>query len=128
MRTRAILAALCWCGLSTLSGGDKLRSHELLKLQISPLVAAAPAFVSVRTFVDASDDNRGLEVTAESPDFARRSTIDLNGRQSPTVNVFDFANLPAGRYDVSAVLIGTNGVRATTTRTMLIMPTPGSRR
>ena len=128
MRKRAILAALCWCGLSTLSGSERLHGHELLKLQISPLVAPAPAFVSVRTFVDASDDNRGLEVIAESPDFARRSAIELNGRQSPTVNVFDFANLPAGRYDVSAVLIGASGVRAMTTRTVLIMPSPGSHR
>lgn len=128
MRKRAILSALCWSALSTFSGGHKLHSNELLKVQISPLVAAAPAFISVRTFVDASDDNRGLEVVAESPDFARRSAIELNGRRAPTVNVFDFANLPAGRYDVSAVLTGTNGVRAMSTRAVLIVPTPGSRR
>ena len=125
MRKRAILAAFCWCALS---GSHRLHSHELLKVQISPLVSPAPAFVSVRTSVDANDDNRGLEVVAESPDFARTSTIELNGRRSPTVNVFDFANLPAGRYEVSAMLIGTNGIRATTTRTVLVMPTPGSRR
>jgi len=125
MRKRAILAAFCWCALA---GSHRLDSHELLKVQISPLVAPAPAFVSVRTSVDASDDNRGLEVIAESPDFARASTIELNGRLSPTLNVFDFANLPAGRYEVSATLIGTGGVRATTTRTVLVMPTPGSRR
>lgn len=125
MRKRAILAALCWCALS---GSGRLHGHELLKVQISPLVAPAPAFISVRTSVDASDDNRGLEVVAESPDFARTSSIELNGRLSPSVNVFDFANLPAGRYEVSAVLMGTNGVRATTTRTVLIMPTPGARR
>jgi len=125
MRKRAIVAAFCWCALS---GSHRLHSHELLKLQISPLVAPAPAFISVRTSVDASDDNRALEVVAESPDFARKSSIELNGRLSPVVNVFDFANLPAGRYEVSATLIGTGGVRATTTRTVLVMPTPGSRR
>ena len=125
MRKRAILAAFCWC---VLSGSHRLDSHELLKIQISPLVAPAPAFISVRTSVDASDDNRGLEVVAESPDFARTSSIELNGRLAPTVNVFDFTNLPAGRYDVSAILIGANGIRATTARTVLIMPTPGSRR
>jgi len=125
MRKRAILAAFCWCALS---GSHRLDSHELLKIQISPLVAPAPAFISVRTSVDASDDNRGLEVVAESPGFARTSSIELNGRLSPRVNVFDFANLPAGRYEVSAVLIGANGIRATTARSVLIMPTPGSRR
>ena len=128
MRKRAILAALFWSALSTLSGGHTLHSNELLKVQISPLVAAAPAFISVRTFVDASDDNRELEVIAESPDFARRSSIELNGRRSPAMNVFDFANLPAGQYEVSAVLTGANGVRAMSTRSVLIVPTPGSRR
>ncbi|HUK36403.1 MAG TPA: hypothetical protein VLV86_20945 [Vicinamibacterales bacterium] len=124
MRTRAVLAAACWC---VLAGGHKIDSNELLKVQISPLVAPAPALITVRTVVDVNDDNRALEVVAESPDFARRSSIELN-RLSPRVNVFDFANLPAGKYEISAALIGTNGVRATMARTVLIMATPVARR
>jgi len=124
MKTRVIVAALFVFGLT---GGKPLNGNELLRIQISPLVAAAPAVITVRTVVDVNDDNRELEVTAQSPDFARRSTIDLD-RAAPRVNVFNFTNLPAGQYDVSAVLIGTNGVRATSTRTVLVMPTPGSRR
>ena len=124
MKTRVIVAAFCLFGLT---GGKPLNGNELLRIQISPLVAAAPAVITVRTVVDMSDDNRELEVTAQSPDFARRSTIDLD-RAASRVNVFNFTNLPAGQYDVSAVLIGTNGVRATSTRTVLVMPTPGSRR
>ena len=124
MKTRVILAA----ALCVLSGGKALHGSDLLKLQISPLVAQEPGFITVRTVVDASDDNRSLEVMAQSPDFARRSTIDLEGRAAPKVRVFSFAHMPAGQYEVSAVLLGANGVRATTARTVLIMPTPGSRR
>jgi len=124
MKRWVIVAALCVVGLS---GGKLLNGNELLRIQISPLVASAPAVITVRTVVDTSDDNRELEVTAQSPEFARRSTIELDGSAS-RVNVFNFTNLPAGQYDVSAVLMGANGVRATTARTVLVVPTPGSRR
>jgi hypothetical protein len=124
MKRSAIVAGLC---VVALSGGKPLDGNELLKIQISPLVASAPAVITVRTVVAMSDDNRELEVTAQSPDFARRSTIELDGSAS-RVNVFNFTNLPAGQYDVSAVLMGANGVRATTARTVLVVPTPGSRR
>ena len=123
MKRWVIVAALCVVGLS----GKPLNGNELLRIQISPLVASAPAVITVRTVVDMSDDNRELEVTAQSPDFARRSTIELDGSAS-RVNVFNFTNLPAGQYEVSAVLMRANGVRATTARTVLVVPTPGSRR
>jgi hypothetical protein len=126
MKTRVILAAVA--SFCALSGGKPLHGSDLLKMHISPLVAQAPGVITVRAVVDASDDNRGLEVMAQSPDFARRSTIDLDGRAAPTVNVFTFAHLPAGEYEISAALLGTNGVRATMTRTVLVMPSPGSRR
>jgi len=126
MRTRVIVAALF---VLALTGGKAINGDEMLKIQVSPAVAAAPAFITIRTVIDKSDDNRGLEVMAQSPDFSRTSTIDLEGVSSPRVNVFNFANLPAGEYTVSALLIGQSGVRATTTaRTVLIMPTPGARR
>lgn len=125
MRTRAILTAVC-CAMLTRGGG--VAGNELLKLQISPLVAPAPGCISVRTFIDASDDNRELQVDAQSPDVLRSSAIELAGKSAPKVAVFDFTNLPAGRYEVSAVLIGTSGVRATTTRTVLVVAGPGSRK
>jgi hypothetical protein len=122
MKARVILAA----ALCAFSGGKALQGNDLLKLQISPLVAQAPGVITVRTVVDVSDDNRGLEVMAQSPDFTRRSTIDLDGRSAPRVNVFAFAHMPAGEYEVSAVLLGPSGVRATAARTVLIVP--GARR
>ena len=126
MRTRVIVAALF---VLALTGGKAINGDEMLKIQVSPAVAAAPAFITIRAVIDKSDDNRGLEVMAQSTDFSRTSTIDLEGVSSPRVNVFNFANLPAGQYTVSALLIGQSGVRATTTaRTVLIMPTPGARR
>jgi len=124
MRIRAIVAVLCWCALG---GGDRIRGSELLKVQISPLVAPAPGFVRVQTFVDTSDDTRSLEVRADSPDFTRVSTIELEGRTAPRAAVFDFPGLPAGRYEISAVLAGTRGVLATATQTVQIVQMAGPR-
>jgi hypothetical protein len=125
MRTRAILAIFC---LVALGGGHRVGGNELLKLEISPRVAPAPGFVRVRTRVDASDDKRVLEVSADSPDFSRTSSVELEGRSAPRASVFSFENLPAGRYEFSAVLIGPQGVLATATRAAEIVPTPGARR
>jgi hypothetical protein len=125
MRTGAIVAIL---GVCALGGGDRITGSELLKLEISPRVAPAPGFVRVQTHVDASDDRRVLEVTADSADFTRTSSIELDVQSSPRTTVFSFRNLPAGRYEFSAVLIGARGVLATATRTAEIVPTPGARR
>jgi hypothetical protein len=124
MKRSAVVAILCWCALG---GGDRVRSNELLKLEITPRVAPAPGFVRVQTRVDPSDDRRWLEVSADSPAFSRTSSIELEGRSAPRTETFSFQNLPAGRYEFSAVLIGTGGVLATATRTAQIVPTPGAR-
>jgi len=123
MRRRVILVGVCLWGLTS---GKGIGGHELLTAQVSPRIAPAPGYVRVRAFVDASDDNRGLEVIAQSEDFVRSSTIELNGAAAPRLNVFDFPNLPAGEYEVRAALLGRNGVRATTTQTVLVVS--GSRR
>jgi hypothetical protein len=123
MRRRVILAGLCLWGLTS---GKAIDGRELLTAQISPRIAPAPGFIIVRAFVDASDDNRGLEVVAQSNDFMRSSTIELDGGAAPRLNVFEFSNLPAGEYEVRAALLGTNGVRATMARTVLIVA--GARR
>jgi hypothetical protein len=125
MRRAAILVVLFWCALA---GGNRVGGSELLKLQISPRVAPAPGFVRVQTVVDASDDRRWLEVSADSADFSRTSSIELEGRSAPRASTFSFQNLPAGRYEISAVLIGAQGVLASVTRDVEIVPTPGARR
>jgi len=122
MKKRAIFAVL-GC---LLAGAGRPHSQEMLKLQISPLVSQAPGFVSVRAIVDISDDNRALEVSAVSPDFSRSSTIELSGRSAPSVSTFNYPNLPAGEYEVRAVLIGASGVRATVARAARVVPRGGT--
>jgi len=118
-----LAAASCTCVLLAAGATD---GHQPLTLQVSPTMVAAPAFVRVRALIEGSDDNRSLEVTAQSPNYFRRSSIDLDGRNAPPIAVFEYANLPPGLYDVTAVLAGTGGKRATVSRLVSVVPARGT--
>ena len=100
---------------------------ERLSLHVSPIVAVAPATVTVQARIDADDDNRALEVTVESDDFRRSSQIELAGKNAPRVSVFELRDIPTGLYEVRAVLLGPRGPRAATLKLVRIAPAPGAR-
>ena len=125
MRKLATFAAVCAylvAGAGTLNGGQPLT------LQVSPAMAPAPAFVSVRAHIEASDENRYLEIVAQSPDFYRSSRVTLDGGRAPRLSVFEFPGLPAGLYEVSGTLVGSGGKRATVTRLVKVVWSVGSGR
>ena len=49
-----------------------------------------------------------------------------NGRNAPPLAVFEYANLPPGLYDITGVLVGTGGKRATVSRLVYVVPARGS--
>jgi len=126
MKKLAMLAAAaCTC---LLAGAGTLDGGQPLSLQVSPAIAPAPAFVSVRAIVEANDDNRSLEIVAQSAEFYRSSHVDLDGRNAPRLAVFEYPNLPPGLYEVSGILVGTGGKRAAMTRLVRVVPMAGSGR
>jgi hypothetical protein len=98
-----------------------------LSVAVSPKIAPAPGYVRVSARIEPSDDNRALEITAVSEDFSRSSVIQLDGSRAPRVQVVDYANLPAGTYQVGATLIGQNGRRAEASRFVQVVPMAGQR-
>ena len=123
MRIALTLAGLCALVPATLSAGN----DERLSLRVSPIVAMAPANVTVQALIDADEENRALEVTVESEDFLRRSQIELHGKSAPRVSVFELRDIPTGVYEVRAVLMGSRGPRATSLKLVKITPAPGAR-
>jgi hypothetical protein len=107
-----ILIAFSVCAWLTLTG-TPLTGEEALTVKVTPLVALAPAFVRIRATIGAHDDNRALVIVAESEDFYTSSEIPLDGRHAPRVSVVEFPSLPTGFYDVTGILIGPRGPRAT---------------
>jgi hypothetical protein len=84
--------------------------------------------VRVRAFVEPNDDNRSLEIVAQSPEFYRSSHVDLDGRNSPRMAVVEYPRLPPGRYEISGVLVGVGGKRATAMKFVQLVATAGSAR
>jgi len=80
-------------------------------MSLTPSMAAAPAYLMVRTSIDADHDNRFIEVVVQSPEFYTSSTMALNGSSAPRSANFNFSNLPTGTYEVTATLVGSKGRR-----------------
>ncbi|MBI3493477.1 MAG: hypothetical protein HY047_17105 [Acidobacteria bacterium] len=91
-------------------------------------MSRAPALLTVRVTVEAAADNRVLQVVAESSDFYRSSQVQIGGANATPLNVFEFRNLPTGLYQVTGVLVGVHGPRATVTRLAKVDPSVGSAR
>ena len=106
---------------SALSGGEALR------MQVSPAIQRAPAMLTVRVMVESSAENRLLQVVAESPTFYRSSEVEIDGANAASLKVFQFRGLPTGLYEVTGVLVGAQGRRATISRVAEVVPSPGER-
>ena len=126
MTRLAIIAATATVCL--LGGSRSVDSAQPLSLEVSPIVAAAPAFVRVRAFVEPNDDNRSLEIVAQSAEFYRSSRVTLDGRNSPRMAVVEYPRLPSGRYEITGVLVGVSGKRATAMKNVQLVATAGSGR
>jgi hypothetical protein len=93
-----------------------------LAMRVSPEVSFEPSSIRVQVVIERSADNRALEITAESEDFFRSSAVQLDGEESPRVNIFEFRELPAGAYEVRGALFGRNGrLRGTATRQIIVV-------
>ena len=64
-----------------------LNAGERLAMRVSPAVAFEPAVLTVRTVIEADTENRALEIVAQSADYYRRSSIQLDGASAPRLNV-----------------------------------------
>jgi len=124
-RARTTLTGAVTCAF-LLGTASHLNGGESLRIQVSPTISRAPAILTVRAMIEPAAENRSLEVVAESATFFRSSQVQLEGEHGAPVNVFQFKNLPTGLYQVTGVLVGVNGPRATVTRIAKVEPSPGS--
>jgi hypothetical protein len=92
---------------------------------VTPELALAPAFLTVKVRVEAAPENRRLQVVAESANYYRSSEIPLEGANGEPLSVFEFRDLPSGVYQVTGVLIAVNGPRATARKVARVQPSTG---
>jgi hypothetical protein len=90
--------------------------------RVKTAVVRAPVDLVVRVSLPAAAGNRSLRVVAESPDYFRSSEISLDGDRTPPLNVFEFRDVPPGVYEVTGVLTGVEGRRATASTIARVVP------
>ena len=105
MSLRSIPAILVFTAVAAFGAETRLT------IRVSPLLSFAPANLMVRTVVAAHEENRSIEVIAESAGFYRSSEIELDGDRAPRTTMFEFRSLPSGVYEVRAILKGPGGNR-----------------
>lgn len=92
-----------------------------LTMRVSPRVAHAPGRIVVRTTIEPHAGNRAIQIVAESTDYYRSSTQDLDGERAARTTVVQFKGLPLGVYRVSATLLGTDDeILATSRRDVIV--------
>ena len=98
------------CGLAVITT-TVVGANEPLSMRVSPAVSFAPANLVIRTRLEPDVNNRAMEVIGESGEFYRSSAIQLEGDRAPRTATFEFRSVPPGAYEVTAVVIGTDGQR-----------------
>jgi hypothetical protein len=117
MRVALMLFAVLSLTTISANGGEHLR------VAASPLISFAPSNVRIQVRIVPSDENRALEVVAESGEFYRSSLVQLEGAGAPAAMLFEFRDLPGGEYHVYGILTDSaGGQRAVAHQTLKVLP------
>jgi hypothetical protein len=82
-----------------------------LTARVSPTSGLAPADVMIHAFIEPDARNRAVSFVVESSRFYSSSTAELPGDRAPRAKDVRFRMLPAGSYEVTVTLLGTEGER-----------------
>jgi hypothetical protein len=91
---------------------DLLSPDMPLSLHVTPRMAIAGTFVQALVRVYPNVENRLLRVSVESTGYFRSSDVALDGADAKISHLVPLRALPAGSYDVVAVVYGSEGERA----------------
>jgi hypothetical protein len=107
-----------------LSLAGSSNANEPLSMAVSPLQSFAPTNLTIRLHVEPDAVNRTLEVVAESGEYYRSSSIQLDGSEAPRTISFEFRNVPGGNYDVRGTLVSSAGKARAAVRQHVIVIDP----
>ncbi len=101
----------------------RVSTRAKLAIKVYPSVSFAPAVILVNVHVPTDSENRALELIADSPDYYRSSTVELDGPHAPKTSVFQWRDLPSGEYEVTARLYGPSArARAQVSQHIAVLP------
>jgi len=84
--------------------------RAVLQTRVWPSVAIAPATVRIEVLLETNDDNRVLQIVADSGDYLRSSTIALPGARAARFHNVTYRSMPAGDYEIQVEVLDQTGV------------------
>ena len=98
----------------------RLPAKEIVEIRIHGHFWRAPATVPITIAVEPGTNNRELIIEADSDDFYRSSTIELDGENEKRLHLVEFKSLPAGDYVVRAQVKSKSQVLGTAVNALVV--------
>jgi hypothetical protein len=105
-----------WLFGLALSAATLGAAGDPVSVRVNPTVSVAPTVLAIRVRVVPQPENRALEIVVDSENFYRSSRVELDGDRAPIVNTLRIGSVPAGEYEVTATVIGSDGKRGSMAR------------
>ena len=118
-RTELAIAFAALLAAPTLAGGQ-------LDIRVRPSFSTEPATLALDVMVEKHSANRAVQIVIDSEGYYRSSLVQLDGDYAPRVISTRYSDVPAGSYEIQAVLFGAGEKpRATVRRHIEVLPRAG---
>ena len=87
-----------------LTGSMHLSADEAISITVRPAVATARGNAQLKVLVARNEMNRALVWEVDGPNYFRSSSMDLEGASAPRSYFFMVKDLPAGEFEVRAIV------------------------
>ena len=101
-------------------GTPHVPAKQVVEIIVRGRFFAAPATVPITIAVEPAANNRTLVVEADSDDYYRSSSIELEGENEKRLHAVEFKSLPAGEYVLRAQVKSKSDVLGTAVQDVLV--------
>ena len=106
LRLKLFVAIVALIVVSPLASG--LDAADRVQIRVWPATSMAPTNFMVRVMIERQAENRWIKVSVESENYFGSSEGQLEGERSSRLRVVHFRDVPAGEYEVRAVVLDQN--------------------
>ncbi len=122
--TRTLAAAVGMI-LAAAGGSTSVSAREPITVSVWPAVTTARAAARLKIQVDRDDENRALIWVVDGPSYYRSSTQQIDGADAPRLWFVVVKDLPAGEFDVRAVVRRRNNSEVVALTKIVVLPRAG---
>ena len=102
-------------------GAPRTPAKQVVEIIVRGHFFSAPATVPITIAVEPAADNRVLVVEADSDDYYRSSSIELDGDKEKRLHSVELRSLPAGEYVVRAQVKSKSDVLGSAVQDLVVM-------